>query len=62
MDAIAQTAPPLDMKAKGMIYITKVMGNNEGGTIQNRILRQDKWLQGSYAQPAQLWSCSWRLG
>lgn len=58
MDAIAQTAPPLDMKAKGMIYITKVMGNKEGGTIQNRILRQDKWLQGSYAQPSSLWSCS----
>lgn len=58
MDAIAQTAPPLDMQAKGMIYITKVMGNKEGGTIQNRILRQDKWLQGSYAQPSALWPCS----
>lgn len=58
MNALTATAPPLDMGGRGMIYITKVMGNKEGAVIQNRILRQDKWLQGSYAPASKLWSCS----
>lgn len=59
MNAIAATAPPLNMGSRGMIYITKVMGNREGGAIRNVIVQQDKWLAGGYAPaPASaLWTC-----
>lgn len=57
MNAIVATAPPLDMGSRGMIYITKVMGNREGGVIRNVILQQDKWLAGGYAPASSLWSC-----
>ena len=61
MDAIASTAPPLNMQAKGMIYITKVMGNQEGASltnIRNVIVAQDKWLAGGYATGSAVWTCT----
>ncbi len=57
MNALAATAPPLDMGGRGMIYITKVMGNREGTAIRNVIVQQDKWLGGSYAPASALWTC-----
>ncbi len=58
MNAITATASPLDMGGSGMIYITKVMGNREGGTIRNVIVQQDRWLAGSYTPASSLWTCS----
>jgi hypothetical protein len=58
MNALAATAPPLNMGSNGMIYITKVMGNKEGNSIRNVIVQQDKWLAGSYAPASTLWNCA----
>lgn len=57
MNAIAATAPPLNMGSRGMIYITKVMGNKEGNSIRNVIVQQHKWLAGGTAQDSTLWPC-----
>lgn len=58
MAAIATTAPPLNMNSKGMIYITKIMGNLEKGVIRNVILQQDRWVQGAYSSPSSsVWTC-----
>lgn len=43
MNTIAYTAQPLDMNTNGMIYITVVRGNREGGSIVPRIQSQDRW-------------------
>lgn len=58
MNALAATAPPLAMGSRGMIYITKVMGNKEGGVIRNVIVQQDRWLAGGYAPVSAVWTCS----
>ena len=60
MDALAATTPPLNMQANGMIYITRVMGNQEGANltnIRNVIVGQDKWLAGGYATASAVWAC-----
>ncbi|MCY0858028.1 TadE family protein [Cupriavidus sp. D39] len=51
MVALAQTTPPLKMSQRGMIYITKVMGDAEncaGGncTVRNIVLEQYRWTGG----------------
>lgn len=53
MDSLAQTTPPLNMGQRGMIYITKVMGNaencNKSGTnctVRNIVVEQDRWTDG----------------
>ncbi|RZT42927.1 TadE family protein [Cupriavidus agavae] len=53
MDSLAQTTPPLKMGQRGMIYITKVMGNaencNRNGnncTVRNIVLEQHRWTDG----------------
>lgn len=53
MDSLAQTTPPLNMTQRGMIYITKVMGNaencNKSGTnctVRNIVLEQYRWTDG----------------
>ena len=46
MNALASTAPPLNMDTRGMIYISKVMGHLQGGAVRNVILEQYRW-QGS---------------
>lgn len=57
MNALAATAPPLNMGSSGMIYITKVMGNREGAAVRNVIVQQDKWLAGGYTPASSLWTC-----
>lgn len=53
MNSLAQTTPPLDMGRRGMIYVTKVMGNaencNKSGancTVRNIVLEQYRWTGG----------------
>lgn len=53
MNALAQTTPPLQMSQRGMIYVTKVMGNaencNKSGTnctVRNIVLEQYRWAGG----------------
>lgn len=57
MNALAATAPPLNMGSQGMIYITKVMGNREGGAIRNVIVQQDRWLAGGATPASAVWTC-----
>jgi len=49
MDAIASTADPLDMGANGMIFITEVMGVDDGtGTVNPIVQEQDRYVNGGY--------------
>jgi hypothetical protein len=49
MDAIASTADPLDMGANGMIFITEVMGVDDGtGTVNPIVQDQDRYVNGGY--------------
>ena len=59
MNALASTAPPLDMSTRGMMYISKVMGHLQGGVIRNVILEQYRW-QGSngYSPVSTISTCS----
>lgn len=65
MNSLAATTPPLDMSNKGMIYITKIMAQAEGGgAIRNVVLEQHRWQQGfnqsSYSPSSTVWNCaSW---
>jgi hypothetical protein len=52
MNALASTTPPLDMPNRGMIYISKVMGHLQGGSIRNVILEQYRWLGNTTYFPA----------
>ncbi|MET0265848.1 MAG: TadE/TadG family type IV pilus assembly protein [Duganella sp.] len=65
---VAASAPPLDMNARGMIYITRLMGSGSKTTV----LEQYRWddsknNQGfrvsGYAPASKIWSCSnWASG
>jgi hypothetical protein len=57
MDALADTAPPLDMRAHGTMRITKIMGLKEGSGVRNIVVGQHKWHKGAYAPPAGVWGC-----
>ena len=58
MDAIALTAQPLDMTAKGMIFITEVRGQGADPTVP-RVRAQHRWTGGSYQPSSRAWSgCS----
>ncbi|RZI42420.1 pilus assembly protein [Herbaspirillum sp. HC18] len=57
MDALAATAPPLDMAANGMIRITKIMAVRGKGTPRNVVLAQYRWTGGSYAPVKGVWIC-----
>ncbi|MQA39911.1 TadE/TadG family type IV pilus assembly protein [Rugamonas aquatica] len=68
--AVAASAPPLDMKNKGMLYITKLMGyKDSSGTMTTVVLEQYRWDDSKnntgfrvsgYAPVSKLWSCpSW---
>lgn len=52
MNALASTAPPLDMSKNGMIYISKVMGHLQGNVVRNVILEQYRWQGSSGYVPA----------
>lgn len=60
MNALAATAPPLDMNKRGMIYITKLMGPAKAG-LPNIVLEQYRWntgIKSSGYQPAsKVWNC-----
>lgn len=69
MNSLAQTTPPLDMDQRGMIYVTKVMGNaencNKSGTnctVRNIVLEQYRWAggwgMGGSAPGSKVWGCS----
>lgn len=65
--AVAASAPPLDMKNKGMLYITKLMGyKDSSGTMTTVVLEQYRWDDSKnntgfrvsgYAPASKLWSC-----
>jgi Flp pilus assembly protein TadG len=70
MRAVAQSAPPLNMNARGMLYITKLMGyKDSSGTITTVVLEQYRWDDAvnnlgfrvsGYAPASKLWTCaSW---
>jgi hypothetical protein len=55
MNAIAYTGQPLDMNTNGMIYITVVRGNQEGGSVVPRIESQYGW-KGKTTPPSKIGS------
>ena len=68
MNALAATTPPLDMPARGMIYITKIMGSTGvNGSLRNIVLEQYRWNAGAqrsgYQPASQVWQCgNWNAG
>jgi Flp pilus assembly protein TadG len=51
MDAVGDTAQPLDMTHHGMIYITKVQGVKIGSTVHTVVVSstdQARWAKGGY--------------
>lgn len=69
MDALAASAPPLDMNHRGMMYITQVMGVAGGAGTRSVVIAQYRWDDAAknlgytvshYAPPSKIWSCtSW---
>ncbi|KQQ33641.1 hypothetical protein ASF61_11295 [Duganella sp. Leaf126] len=67
MRAVAASAPPLDMNARGMLYITKLMGyKDSSGVITTVVLEQYRWDDSAnqlgyrvsgYGPPSRLWNC-----
>ena len=56
MDTLAATAPPLDMRRDGMLYLTRVMGGASGPLV----LEQHRWLAGGNAAGVSVAACgSW---
>lgn len=61
LGALAATAPPLDMEARGMLYITKIMGYKDpkDGIVRNVVLEQYRWdANAAYTPPSRVWSCA----
>jgi hypothetical protein len=67
MEALAATAPPLDMNQRGMIYITKIMGYRSKGVVQNVVVehyrwdnpdRDRGWSASRYSPASAVWNCS----
>ena len=54
MDTLAATAPPLDMRRDGMLFITRVMGR-AGAPL---VLEQYRWRAGGLAAQAVVSSCA----
>jgi Flp pilus assembly protein TadG len=68
--AVAESAPPLNMNKRGMLYITKLMGyKDSSGAITTVVLEQYRWDDSAnnlgyrvsgYAPASRLWNCaSW---
>ncbi len=62
MDALTSTTPSLEMKKRGMIYITQVIGyKDSGGSVRNVVVGQYRWKQGwdanGYAARSKVWNC-----
>ncbi|WP_020204520.1 MULTISPECIES: TadE family protein [Cupriavidus] len=72
MVALAQTTPPLKMSQRGMIYITKIMGDNECNksgsncAVRNIVLEQYRWAGGwslgGSAPDSKVWNCGGGTG
>lgn len=65
MTAIATTADPLDMGTNGMIFITEVMGIDDGtGTVNPIVQKQYRYVNGGYSANSIVWGgCgSWTDG
>ncbi|MBW2015061.1 MAG: pilus assembly protein [Deltaproteobacteria bacterium] len=65
MSAIATTADPLDMGTNGMIFITEVMGIDDGtGTVNPIVKKQYRYVNGGYSANSMVWGgCgSWTGG
>jgi hypothetical protein len=68
MGSLAATAPALDMNARGMMYITKIVGNRDGsGAIRNVVVEQYRWddrhggsgwNSSRYSPASAIWNCS----
>lgn len=64
MNSLAQTTPPLKMSKRGMIYITKIMGNCSGSSsycTSNIVLEQYRWTGGwtlgGTVPGSNVWNC-----
>jgi len=70
--ALMASAPPLDVKRQGMMYITTVMGTNTNGVNRNVVLDQYRWDDAArglgfsvskYAPVSRMYNCSsWKNG
>lgn len=61
IDALNHTAAPLEMAAHGMIYVTRVVGVDDGaGGSQAQVTQQFRAIQGDWTLASRLWGCaSW---
>ena len=57
METLAATAQPLDMRANGMIHVTKILASRKNGIGANVVIGQYRWKGGSYASEKGVWSC-----
>jgi len=61
MTSVAATAPPLNMAANGMIYITQIMGNDgcdaKGNGCTGIVVAQYRWTGGNYYPASHIWNC-----
>jgi hypothetical protein len=56
MDALAATAPPLDMQRDGMLFVSRIMGSASGPLV----LEQHRWLGGRHDVSVAVAGCaSW---
>lgn len=59
MNALSATTPPLSMRTRGMMYISKVIGHLQDGAVRNVILEQYRWEGNpSYAPASTVWNCT----
>lgn len=58
IDALNNTAAPLDMEAHGMIYVSRVVGVDDGaGGTMALVTQQFRALRGDVALGSRLWAC-----
>jgi hypothetical protein len=58
MNALAATAPPLNMQRRGKIYISKIIGHRQDGAVRNVVIEQYRWEGNpSFAPSSAVWSC-----
>ena len=64
MSALATTAGALDIGTNGMIFITEVMGIDDGGTVKPIVQKQYRYVNGGYSANSMVWDgCgSWNGG
>lgn len=57
MDVLASTAQPLDMRAHGMIRVTKILASRQNGVVRNVVIAQHRWNGGSHLPANGVWTC-----